>query len=182
MNLEGKVNSASHRLLNVVRNITAIVAVCGVLAGSGFLIYVGTGINKENIKQTVVLEGTGQRIDYRARTPREGLWRLVPWNDDNGHAIMSVYDLSGVKVLRAVDEDYNGNLLDERDELTVHIDGKTVKCFLNKAINSKGEEVAFVGSDDPIINAMFEGARNYCSANAASANTLYLQTRRQLNR
>ncbi|MBI2141669.1 hypothetical protein HYU16_04585 [Candidatus Woesearchaeota archaeon] len=181
MDLEGKINGSRYGLMKVATNIATLAAVGCALAGFGFLVHFSAGINKEDTRQAVVIEGTGQRIEYLARTPRKGSLRLVPWNDDNGHAIMRAYDSSGVEVLKGVDEDYNGSFSDEGDKLTIRVDGKTVKCFFDRGVNSKGEEFAFVASDDPITNAMVEGARGYCSTKVASANSLYLQTRQQLN-
>ncbi len=182
MGLESKVSTRSGRIIGVAKDIFAVVAFLGVLSGIVFVAYSGTNINRENIRQTFAIEGSGQRVEYLVRTPRKDLLRLLPWNDSDGHAIIMAYDGNGVKEKETFDEDYDGSLLGESDRVVISIDGKTVKCFANKAINSKGENVPFVDSRDPILNAMVEGARGYCRTQTDAAEALYMQVLQQVKR
>ena len=178
MGLESKVSILSG---SIARDIFIAVAFLGGLVGIVFVAYFGANINRENVRQTVEIEGSGQRVEYLVRTPRKDLLRILPWNDSDGHAIVRAYDGNGVEVWEAVDEDYDGGLSGESDTVVVSIDDKTVTCFANKAVNSKGEDVFFVNSPDPILNAMAEGARGYCRTQTEAAEVLYRQVLQQVN-
>ncbi len=175
MGLEGMISDLL-RISGVVKDTAAFVGTIGILAGIVLTAYAGASINRENIRQAVIIEGGSQLVEYSARTPRRGIVSLLPWNDDNGHAIINYGNTM------AVDEDYNGSLFDSGDVIAIKAGGKAVKCLLDKAVNAGGDDVLFTGSSDPIVNAMITGAKNYCESQRVSADTIYQQAIKQLQR
>ena len=171
-------NSRLKGTLYRIRNISLIVGGAAALAGVVFLAYAAVHLNRENIRRSIRLEAAGQIVEYVERTPRSGFLSKLPWNDDNGHAIMEFYSSDKTLEMKAFDEDLDGSLLGQGDRLEVILKGgKKVTCFQYKAINAAGVETAFRADNDPVENAKISGVKNYCMGQLESVDSIYQTVR-----
>ena len=164
--------------LYTIRNISLIAVGAATLFGVSFLAYAAFHLNSENIRKSIKLEATGQKVEYLERTSRTGILNWLPWNDDNGHAIVKFYASDGNLEMQAFDGDLDGSLLGQKDRLEVMLKGgKKVTCSLDRAINAAGVETAFSANDDPIETAKNFGARDYCARQFEKADSIYQTVR-----
>ena len=120
-----------------------------------------------------MIEETGQRVEYFERTPRMGILRWLPWNDDNGHAIINFYSNETLE-MRAYDEDLNGGLFGRNDRLELILKNhKKVTCFSGSVVNSNDVKTEFGFREDPIDNAENSAAAAYCLKYQERADIVY---------
>ena len=172
-------NSSSRNALHVkIMKVSKIAGTAVAFGGLGFLLYAAFQLNSENISINFRLEATGQRVEYLERTPRSGILSKLPWNDDNGHAIIEIYTNDGNLEMKAYDEKLDGSLLGQDDWLEVILtDNKKVTCFPDKAINSAGIKTVFRADNDPVENAKIAGVEGYCMRQLESADSIYKTVR-----
>ncbi len=179
MGLEAMV-SRLRRSLGIAKNVFVggvfVAGVTGVVYGAYFIV----NINSENIRESIALEGNGQKAEYFARAPRNGFLSRIPWNDDDGHAIIKVRNASGSEVMEAFDKNYNGSLADAVDAISVSIGKGKISCYAGKAVDLDGKDVPFVEPGDPLRNAMVTAARGYCSSQRAMAEEIYREVRKHI--